>query len=306
VQAYVSYVGEKASLEAARTSERDAATNLEAAEKRRAAGLATIADVLQARTARSQATLDAQTIAGGVATLRGALATAIGLPANVSFDVLPLPAEVPAGQVAAAAEELIARAIARRPDLAEARELWQAAEANLHKVRGEGLPRLSLSGTAGRTWYDPSEFASSADTWSVALALRVPLFTGFKNRYDLVKARARADQAAEAARGTERDIVFDVWASFNDLETAAQRIVTSRDLLASAEESEKVAFGRYKEGVGTILDLLNAQSALARARALEVAARADWIFAAARLARSTGALDGPSAVALVPGPPSER
>lgn len=306
VQAYVAYVGEKASLEAARTSETEAAQNLEAAERRRAAGLATIADVLQAKTALSQATLEVQTIEGGVATLRGALATAMGLPANVTFDVLPLPAEVPAVQVRAGAEELLARAAARRPDLAEARELWQAAEANVRKVRGEGLPRLSLAGTVGRTWYDPSEFASSADTWSVGLLLRVPLFTGFKNRYDVVVAREQAAQAAEAARQTERDVVLDVWSASNDLATAAQRIATSRDLLASAEESEKVALGRYKEGVGTILDLLAAQATLARARALEISARADWIVAAARLARATGALVDPAAVPGVPGPVPAR
>ncbi|NCO69578.1 MAG: TolC family protein, partial [Acidobacteria bacterium] len=62
----------------------------------------------------------------------------------------------------------------------------------------------------------------------------------------------------------------------------------ARDLLASAEQSERVALGRYKEGVGSFLDLLAAQSALANARALEVQARAGWLLAVAQLTRDIG------------------
>jgi len=72
------------------------------------------------------------------------------------------------------------------------------------------------------------------------------------------------------------------------LQTAAQLVKTSRDLLASAEQTERVAFGRYKEGVGTIIDLLVAQSALANARSQEIQARAEWLAALAQLAHDTG------------------
>jgi outer membrane protein TolC len=65
-------------------------------------------------------------------------------------------------------------------------------------------------------------------------------------------------------------------------------VKTSRDLLASAEQSERVALGRYQEGVGTIIDLLTAQAALADARAEEILARSAWFFALAQLAHDTG------------------
>ena len=64
--------------------------------------------------------------------------------------------------------------------------------------------------------------------------------------------------------------------------------MTSWDLLASAEQSERVALGRYKEGVGTFLDLLATQSALANARALNVQARAGWLLAVAQLTHDVG------------------
>ena len=62
-------------------------------------------------------------------------------------------------------------------------------------------------------------------------------------------------------------------------------------MLASAEQSERVALGRYKAGVGTILDVLNAQSALAAARLQRIQAQLDWQVYRATLAQAIGALD---------------
>lgn len=292
--AYYGYLDAKAQLDAARRSEVEAETNRKAAEDRRSAGVATIADVLQARTALSQATLDRITVEGNIHTVRGALATAVGVPANTPFDAAPLPDSVPAAEAGREVDALIDEALSRRPDLAAAREDWLAAEANVRKVRGEGLPSLGFTGSAGRTWYDPATVSNAASTWSLALTLRVPLFTGFRNAADLAKARAESGAAAEAARDVENRVVLDVWTAYYALRTAAQRVETSRDLLESATQSEEVALGRYKEGVGTILDLLNAQAALASARAQEISSRAAWLVASARLALAVGELKLPS------------
>ena len=78
--------------------------------------------------------------------------------------------------------------------------------------------------------------------------------------------------------------------SLYNLKTAAQRVKTARDLLASATQSQEVAAGRYRAGVGSILDLLVAQSAYANALAQEAQARSDWFVALATLAHDTGPL----------------
>ncbi len=79
-----------------------------------------------------------------------------------------------------------------------------------------------------------------------------------------------------------------MWTAHYRLRTAAEQVRAARDLLVSAEQSEQVALGRYREGVGSILDLLTAETALARARAQEIQARADYFVAAARLTQSVG------------------
>ena len=102
---------------------------------------------------------------------------------------------------------------------------------------------------------------------------------------------ARAD-VVDAQRETLRQqVALDVWTTYQSLITATQSIRTAGDLLTSALQSERVALGRYKAGVGTILDVLNAQSALAAARVQRIQAALDWAVSRAALARAVGTLD---------------
>jgi len=87
-----------------------------------------------------------------------------------------------------------------------------------------------------------------------------------------------------------RVTLTQVFVSYYALQTSEQRVATSDALLASAQQSAQVAAGRYREGVGSILDLLTAQSALANARAQNVQSRWQWYTALAQLARDAGVL----------------
>jgi outer membrane protein len=287
-QTFVEYLNARAQLEAARTSLKTAQTALDAANVRKQAGVATIADVLQAQTAMSQAQLAVDRLSGQVLALRGALATAMGLPATTPYDVGDLPAELPLDSVSKAVEDLIAQACASRPDLAAARLEAEKADVHIASVRAAGLPSLIASADANRTYFDPSRYASFGDSWSARVALSIPLFTGFETKHKVQQARDNAAVALADAESLEQQVILQVWTSYYGLQTANQLVKTSRDLLASAEQSERVALGRYQEGVGTIIDLLAAQSALADARAEEILARSSWFYALAQLAHDTG------------------
>ena len=285
---YVGYLDAKGQLEAANASVKTAQAALDAATVRHDAGVATIAEVLLAKTALSQEQLAVDTLNGQVMALRGSLATAMGLPATTPYDVGALPEEMPFELADRAVEPLIAQARAQRPDLAAALVDVEKAATHIRSVRADGLPALSASATAGRTYYDPTTYGSHGDSWSARLLLTVPLFTGFENKYNVTRAREDAAVAQAQAETLDQQIILEVWTSYYGLKTADQLVRTSRDLLASAEQSERVAFGRYREGVGTIIDLLAAQSALAGARSQEIRARAQWFAALARLAFDTG------------------
>ncbi|HLA40097.1 MAG TPA: TolC family protein, partial [Candidatus Glassbacteria bacterium] len=98
-QAYFQYLYAKALRQARQESVQEARENLDAAEERHKAGLATIIEVLQAKTNYSQALLSYQEVDGRVKTIRGALATAMGLPADIEYDVGFLPNELPVAMV---------------------------------------------------------------------------------------------------------------------------------------------------------------------------------------------------------------
>ncbi len=287
-QTYYDYLDAKALLAAQEATVRERRTSLDAADARHLAGVATIADVLQARTALSQAELNREALEGQLRTIEGTLATVLGSPVTTTYEFGDLPLEVASPGIVGKIEELITKATSERPALAAARAEAERAHARVHQIRTQGLPSVVLNGSAGR-----SIITGGRDytPYSAVIAMRFPLFTGFRNTYDIREAQAEADLAKENVRSLEQQIGLQVWTSYYALQTATKRLTTSRDLLTSAQQSADVARDRYKEGVGNILDVLTAETALESARAQEVQARADWFIAVAQLAHDTGTLD---------------
>jgi outer membrane protein TolC len=156
------------------------------------------------------------------------------------------------------------------------------------QIRSSYLPSLAATTSLGETFFGTSMHQTP---YSAGLAVRWPVFTGFRNTYDVRQAQAQADVARESVRNTEQQVMLQVWTSYYALQTATQRLTTSRDLLTSAQQSADVAQNRYRAGVGSILDVLTAEAALENARAQEVQARADWFLSVAQLAHDSGTLE---------------
>src|SRR5690242_6902861 len=105
--AYFTYMSTKALLNAQQSTVQEATANMQAAEQRHQVGLATIADELQAKTALAQAQLTLETTQGNLQAARGALAVAMGLPANAPYDIEPEPNPVPVQTLAESVDSLI-------------------------------------------------------------------------------------------------------------------------------------------------------------------------------------------------------
>lgn len=289
--AYYGYLNSKELVLARQASLDEATRSLDAAQERHRAGVATIADVLQAKTSVSQAQLQLQDTQGQVQIIRGALATAVGVSANVPVDVGQLPEDLPLDLVKKSVDELIARALAERPDLAASRYTALAAQSKIRSAAAQGLPKLSATASGNRTFYSMPNVADPFSTnYAGAIVLRIPIFTGFDVAYNTQKAKEEAEVARASSEEIQNRVILDVWSSYYAVQTATQRIQTTRDLLASARQSADVAAGRYESGVGSVLDMLTTQASLADARAQEVQARSLWFLAMAQLAHATGAL----------------
>ena len=288
-QAFFGFLDAKSLLDAQAATLKERHTSVDAAEERHRAGVATINDVLQSRTALSQTQLTYESLEQNLRIFQGTLATTMGLPVTTRFTIGTLPSEVPIQEVSTAVESLITQAEQQRPDFAASRALVQESEARVREVRSQGLPTLAFAANANRTTFR-GVTSGTASPYSFGVTMRFPLFTGWRTQFDLRAAQLGAEIALEEARSLQQRIDLQVWSSYYGLSTAVQRVRTSRDFLMTAQQSAEVATDRYRSGVGSILDVLTAEAALESARALEIQARTDWFLAVAQLAHDTGSL----------------
>ena len=281
-------MGTKALRDAQDVVVHEATTNLAAAQDRHEVGLATIADVLQAQTAVSQAQLTLETLDGQLDVARGVVAVAMGLPATTPFEIPNVSASDSVEFIPQSVDSLIAVAERARPDLSAARAQVAAAAANVRAANAANRPALLLGTTTGRT--ESSQVGFSGNTYSLNLGLQLPIFTGFSNEFHAREASDELMAASARADEMRQQMMLQVLTAYSGLQTATRRVRTAADLLASAQQSEQVALGRYREGVGSIVDLLIAQSALADARAQSIQSRWQWREAFAQLAHDVGTL----------------
>ncbi len=294
IQGYYQVNATQAALESTREAERSALASLEAATARYKAGVATPADKLQAQTAYSQAGLNRIRAEGDLKNARGTLASLMGMDADSDF-VLQQAAASPAyTQFQSNVSELIAEARRRRPDLAAAEAQVKAARANIQTVKAAGKPSVSVTTNLG---YLDKQFSDSTRSGAIGLNVTIPLFTGFSSTYKIRSAQEQAEASQAVRDQLNLQIALDVWKAYQSLQTETQSVQSSGDLVASATQNADVALGRYKAGVGNIIDVITAQSSLASARAQQIQATFNWDIARAGLAYAIGQLDDINVVA---------
>jgi outer membrane protein len=301
VQAYYQLYAAQEAVQAVLAAEKASLNSLDATRARQRAGTATRADVLQAQTAYSQSQLDRTQAQGDSATARGVLANSLGLSAEQPLAIGP-PPDLEARQVGErAVTQLIEMARARRPDLAAAQAQVRAAESSIKVQESAGKPTVSLFAGLGATASAPG---LDPGTGSIGLQVRIPLFTGYRSTYQILQARDQLEVQTATRDRLATEVSLDVWRAYQDLQTQGQSLATTEELVASAQESYNAALARYKAGVGTVLDLLNAQSALASAQLQRIRARYQWNLAKVTLARAIGVLDPALIAERTPSPPA--
>ncbi len=283
-----SFLANRALRDAERTAVTEAEADLAAARERYRVGVAAVQDVLQTQTALSQARFQLEALEASVMSSQGNLAVSMGLHANTRFTVPEVAASDSVAAVGLSVDALVARAIALRPELAQLRAQAAALAAEVRVARSAGYPALALSSSASRVH---STISSPTNTYSIVLGLQIPIFSGFTQQYDVRAAREQYAAGLAQVASQEQQITLEVFTSYYALNAAARRVRTASELLADAARSADVAAGRYRAGVGTIVDVILARSALATARAEAIQARWEWRTALAQLAHDTGALD---------------
>jgi outer membrane protein len=289
VNAFYQVHANRAILNASIETERLSQESFKAAEAKYIAGVATPADKLQAQTSFANATLTKLRNEGTLKVAYGNLANVMGAPANINFQIADNNLDDIPELVDQDIDALIEQARLQRPDLMASEAQLKASLAKIEAVKADAKPKVRID--ASNQYDENSLGQTSQNTSQLGIFLSIPLFEGYKPTFLIRSAEATAELNASKRDQLKLQVSLDVWTAYQNLKTANESITASNVLLLSAEESSRLALGRYKEGVGNIIDTLNAQSALANAKQQKIQSVLNWNIARTTLAQSIGVLD---------------
>jgi len=183
-------------------------------------------------------------------------------------------------------DALVRQALSARAEVRRAEATVTAAEQRLRAEKKGNLP--SVSGVVGITTSNSTYSQSSQGQPFIGLSLSATPLDGGLTRGRVEQAQASIASARASLRAVELDVSRQVLGAYLDLQGAQQQVLSTGVEIASAEESVRVAVGRYRAGLGTLLDVTDAQSTLNDARVRQVNARAQVAAAVANLLYQLG------------------
>ncbi len=288
-QAYYRLLNASAQDTAARASLANAEAVQQAAEERLSNGLATLPDVLEARSATAQSQYDLQAVLGAEEDARGDLATALGAPAATMIHVEPL-SDVPTPEsIGETVEQVIDRALDQRPDLHAELAGIRVAQAQRKEARAAFYPTLNFRADPSlQSLYLQQQTLRSGHTadldGGLSLSLKWTVFDGGARRSRLMQAEAGIRQAESQVSAARDSIEDEVWIAYSNLNTAFRQREAATSLLDSATQSYAAALQSYNYGVRNLLDVTAAQKLLAQARSADILARTQVLATLADLA----------------------
>ncbi len=294
--AYYRVLNAKGQEEAEEANLKNSETVQQAAEARLQVGLATLPDVLEARSAAAQADYELQAALGASEIAHGDLATALGVSPTSPLQVESLQALTIPHNLSDTVENSIDHAFAQRPDLMQRIAQLRAAGAQVKAAKTAWLPTVSLDGTGGlhKTYGEqdqlPGVYSPNQEFWSARLSLKWTLFDGLERENRIARAQAEQKQAAAEVDAMRDQVENEVWAAYSTAHTALRQQKAAAALLEAASSSYNAALQSYSFGVRSQIDVVSAQRALALARTADVSARTQLLTGVAALAFQTGDL----------------
>jgi len=252
-------------------------------------------DLAFAQVNLSQAQLLALDAQNNVQSTLAALTAVLGFDKQVTYELVEENAQLPAPPPDV--DVLTNLALQQRPDLQALTYNQQSAEKFRVAQRDQLFPTISALGIVGGTPVrpdctgmpcNPNYFISS---WYGAIAgnVSIPIFNGFLYSAEASEAKYRAKAAAENTRDLRDAVVRDVRTAWLGANTAFQRVGVAAELAKEADLGLNLAQSRYQLGLGSIVELSQAQLQQADAAISYVNAQYQYRFALATLNFQVGA-----------------
>lgn len=173
-----------------------------------------------------------------------------------------------------------------RPDVAQAEENVKISETAVKMAKSGKLPSVSLSASNG--WNGSVLPGSGDDDWSVGLSASWSIFDAGSTSAKVKQADASLDKAKEQLVQVKNSAALEVRQNYLSMQEAEKRIDTNKVAVGKAEEDLVIAREKYNAGVGTNLDVIDAQLALTQAKTNEIQALFDYNVNVAKIDKAIG------------------
>jgi len=268
-----------ARLKAADKAVADARENMRLASVRTSAGVGLRSDELRARTHQSQVEQQLITAQNNLALSRMKLAMLIGLPEDQAFDIYQLPDHV---SVPSLNEELMRATQEVRIDMKQSRVDLEKSEAAVRLARSGYFPTVAAFASYQLNGREAS-FGTDNDAWIAGINLKWPLFEGFRSNYERRQAIAGRSAALEILESRAKDVRYQLKESYLRREETGKNLEVARHALLDAEEAVRLITKRFENSLATMVELLDAQTALNQIRANLVETETSYALASGRV-----------------------
>jgi outer membrane protein TolC len=296
--AYLLAISDAAAVESIRAQVRTAQTLYDQAVDKNTQGVIARIDVLRARVELQ--TQQQRLIAADnqLSIDKLGLARAIGLATGQSFrltDSVPYrPLEI------STLEQTLAQAYTTRPDYLAAERRVRAAELALRAAGAEDYPTGSLAADYGQIG-NPN-FGAAHGTYSVSVALNIPIFQGSRVRADKLQAESTLEQRRAELADLGGRIDEQVRTAFYNLRSSSELVSVAQSNTDLANETVMQAQDRFSAGVANNLEVVQAQESVAAANQSYIASVYAFNHAKISLAQTLGVAER-SAVTFLLGRP---
>jgi outer membrane protein len=173
-----------------------------------------------------------------------------------------------------------------RAGVQQAEENVRAQKSMLKVARAQRIPAFTVSTNYGKQAFPNSgvpNWNQFFDNWTIAVGMKVPLFTGGRIRGDELVAKANVMEAEQQYQQTRELAALDARTALAALEEAEAGWVASRGTSEQATRAYSIAEVRYREGISTQLELAQSRILLQQSLANRATAARDLQVARVRL-----------------------
>jgi outer membrane protein len=183
-------------------------------------------------------------------------------------------------------EEIVKTAYDQRPEILQIKAKQRSQEGAVQLAQSSYYP--ILSGNASNLYRTNSVPNDLVWDWSFGITLSIPLFEGFSSPNQVAEQRANLKNLISQEETLKLNIRLEAEQAYLSQKQAAEQVRVTEKAVGQAQENYDLASGRYQVGVGSPLEITDAEVQLANAKANNIQALYNYKVAEAKIERAMG------------------